>query len=263
MAIDVQRKGGGALGNAMKDVNRIIGENAAYLDNLKDEYTREALSKVLMGEGTTLFKADDRVQLSGMREAYRAASAEYESTGSREAALKMQELTAQAQGVAQAAFEASDAYKMTQDAQAESLSALRANTSALEASTAAYSLAQERTKGAGKAQFHSERSSTLARISSLADPDLAAAGGDAWGVAVKGKRSHAAGLRRVPRDNYAAMLHEGERVLTASEVQEHESAQSLTIYVTGNTFSAGMDAEAVAEALADQIAAKLEAGNRG
>ena len=89
MAIDVQRKGGGALGNAMKDVNRIIGENAAYLDNLKDEYTHEALSKVLMGEGTTLFKADDRVQLSGMREAYRAASAEYESTGSREAALKM------------------------------------------------------------------------------------------------------------------------------------------------------------------------------
>ena len=152
---------------------------------------------------------------------------------------------------------------MTQDAQAESLSALRANTSALEASTAAYSLAQERTKGAGKAQFHSERSSPLARISSLADPDLAAAGGDAWGVAVKGKRSHAAGLRRVPRDNYAAMLHEGERVLTASEVQEHESAQSLTIYVTGNTFGAGMDAEAVAEALADQIAAKLEAGNRG
>ena len=51
--------------------------------------------------------------------------------------------------IAQGAYENSDQYKMLQDAQEDSLDAIRSNTSALEAATAAYELAQERTKGAG------------------------------------------------------------------------------------------------------------------
>lgn len=256
---------GGALGDAMMEVNRVIGENAAYLDSLQEQFAREALSAVLLGEGTSLYGADGRSQLSGMRDAYLAASAEYDASGSREAALKMQELTAQAQAVAQAAFESSDAYKMAQDAQADSLSALRDNTSALEAATAAYNLAEERTKGAGAALFQADQASALSRIGSLADPELAGAVSGSLGFAVKANasRSHAAGLRRVPYDNYAALLHEGERVLPASAVQEESGPQSFTVNVTGNTFGAGMDAEAVAEALADRIALQLAAGNRG
>ena len=67
----------------------------------------------------------------------------------------------------------------------------------------------------------------------------------------------------MPYDNYAALLHEGERVLPASAVREESGPQSFTVNVTGNTFGAGMDAEAVAEALADRIALQLAAGNRG
>lgn len=59
----------------------------------------------------------------------------------------MEELTTTAQAMAEAAYEASDQYKAVQDAERQSLDALRENTAALEASTAAYGLAQERTKG--------------------------------------------------------------------------------------------------------------------
>lgn len=77
---------------------------------------------------------------------------------------------------------------------------------------------------------------------------------------------HAYGLRRVPYDNYAALLHEGERVLTAREAREQDrggGAPSITVQVSGNTFGAGLDEEAVAARLADAIWRKVEAGYRG
>lgn len=76
---------------------------------------------------------------------------------------------------------------------------------------------------------------------------------------------HAAGLRRVPYDGYAALLHRDERVLTASQAREEDrgnSGSSIVIYVTGNTFGAGMDEEAVAEAIANAAMRKLLAGFR-
>lgn len=72
---------------------------------------------------------------------------------------------------------------------------------------------------------------------------------------------HAYGLDRVPYDNYPALLHEGERVLTAREARAQDAARpTVNINVTGNTFGAGMDAEAVVQALADQITLQLAAG---
>ena len=67
----------------------------------------------------------------------------------------------------------------------------------------------------------------------------------------------------MPYDNYAALLHEGERVLTASQAREADrggSASSITVNVSGNTFGAGMDEAAVAEAIAQAVARKLQAG---
>ena len=76
---------------------------------------------------------------------------------------------------------------------------------------------------------------------------------------------HAAGLRRVPYDGYAALLHHDERVLTASQAREEDrgnSGSGIVIHVTGNTFGAGMDEEAVAEAIANAAMRKLLAGFR-
>lgn len=76
---------------------------------------------------------------------------------------------------------------------------------------------------------------------------------------------HAAGLRRVPYDGYAALLHRDERVLTASQAREEDrgsSSPSISITVSNNTFGAGMDEEAVAEAIANAAMRKLLAGFR-
>lgn len=82
---------------------------------------------------------------------------------------------------------------------------------------------------------------------------------------VENMMPHAAGLRRVPYDGYAALLHRDERVLTASQAREEDrgsSSPSISITVSNNTFGAGMDEEAVAEAIANAAMRKLLAGFR-
>ena len=45
---------------------------------------------------------------------------------------------------------------------------------------------------------------------------------------------YAFGLPYVPYDNYPARLHEGERVLTASENRSYEQSQQMSITFTGD-----------------------------
>ena len=52
----------------------------------------------------------------------------------------------------------------------------------------------------------------------------------------QGRGSHATGLDRVPRNNYLATLHEGERVLTARESRQADASKN-TASSTGNTFN--------------------------
>lgn len=82
-------------------------------------------------------------------------------------------------------------------------------------------------------------------------------------VATRGS-GHAYGLDRVPYDDYPALLHEGERVLTAREARAQDAARSsIVINVTGNTFGAGTEEEAAAffaQRLADQLELHLAAG---
>lgn len=73
---------------------------------------------------------------------------------------------------------------------------------------------------------------------------------------------HAAGLDRVPYDNYAALLHEGERVLTAREAREQDRKTSspIQITVTGN-WSVRTDEDV--DAIAAAILRKVELAQRG
>ena len=80
---------GGALGDAIQNLNRISGENDAYMENLSEQYTREALSALLLGEDTTLFPEEQQAELRRMREDFLAASGAYED-GNEEAGLKME-----------------------------------------------------------------------------------------------------------------------------------------------------------------------------
>lgn len=80
-----------------------------------------------------------------------------------------------------------------------------------------------------------------------------------------GGRSHASGLRRVPYDNYAALLHEGERVLTAREAREmdRQGAGSITVNIGGSwSVRSEEDIDAIAEAIARRVRLAQAAGVR-
>jgi len=64
------------------------------------------------------------------------------------------------------------------------------------------------------------------------------------------------GLQRVPYDNFPALLHEGERVLTASEARAYNSRQGASVMITGNTFVVREEADI--DRIAQELARRLE-----
>ena len=75
----------------------------------------------------------------------------------------------------------------------------------------------------------------------------------------------AVGMERVPRDHYAAYLYEGAQEPPLTQVRETERGGGPSIHITvyGNTFGAGLDEAAVAEAIADTAVRKIMAGFQG
>ncbi len=239
---------GGALGTAMENLNRISGENAAYMENLQDRYTREALSAVLLGEDTSgIFDAEQREQLEDLRAQFIEASAQYEQ-GSQEGGLKMEDLRDQAAALATMAYENSDAYQTMHETELDQLDSLRQLTSTMETWYDQYELQQEQTKGQGRGVLDNVFLSLEEQGGSLA-----ASRGFAYGPWAT---ANAYGLRRVPYDGYAAILHEGERVLTAREARamDRGGPGGVTVNVTGSwSVRSGADVDALAEALYRRI----------
>ena len=77
------------------------------------------------------------------------------------------------------------------------------------------------------------------------------------------EKSHAFGLNRVPFDDYPALLHEGERVLTAAQARAQDAGQAgaapIQIIVTGNSFTG--TPEEMADQLAEILARKIAQAN--
>lgn len=248
---------GGTLGKAMEAMAAMAGENQAYLDNLSEQYTREALSAVLLGEKTTVFSGEDSQKLEEMRAQFREASARYEETGSREAALEMVNLQESAEALATAAYESSEWYQKLQDTELDQIAAIRENTAGLAAATNALAVSNEKTKGVA---------STWAHGFATYKDAVTAAGGDAGVLEALGwyDGSHAFGLKRVPYDGYRALLHQGEEVLTAEEAREQDNgAGGVQIVITGNEFQVRQDSDidGIAQALARELRkAGLRAG---
>lgn len=242
---------GGALGDAMKEAYEAIGAGKAAMENLGEAYTRDALSAVLEGAPLTQeWDASTAKQLESLSEEYQAAMADYKA-GNEEAGVKIDDIIASAEGLAQQQYEASDLYRSDLDAQADSLEALRENTSAVRAAAAAYGLSQERTKGMGtgvSGNPNVEYKSWMDPTSPDYDPARAFTG-DAFG------------LDRVPK-NGLYYLHEDERVSTAREAREQDRGRKSSNYfdIHDNNFGAGVSAEEIAQRLADQIEMHLAAG---
>ena len=242
---------GGALGDALAQANEIIGEGKAIAENLDRQYSREALSALTLGTSTTVYGEDQANRLAEMHDQYTSLVDQYQNATEEDKAViasQIEALKEEAQAMADSAYDASEMSQELHDVNLDLITAIRENTAALGSAAWGkdYEVEQEKTKGTG--------STLLDTVSSAISKANSFVGQNAWG------------LDRVPYDNYLTYLHEGERVLTASQARATDqggSAPNVSVTVSGNTFGAGMDETAVAEAIADTAVRKILAGYRG
>ena len=259
---------GGALGEALQEAYGAIGAGKAALENQSEAYTRDVLSTVLEGKSLKM-EWDDSAKkvIYDLRSGYLDAMAAFEA-GDEAAGFDIQGILTAAEGLAQQQHEASDLYKQAQEAETDSLAALRENTAALEAATSAYLLEQERTKG---------RSTIWSEQRTTATGTWMDDGGNVHGAPTDGMEGfydeggtfrpyvtsangYASGLARVPRDGYY-YLHSGESVSTAQETaSKGRNGMTVNINVSGTQIGSGLSAEEFAQRLADTIERKLAGG---
>ena len=236
----------GELGESIQEINRVMGENQARKENLQDQYMREALDTLLTGKRGTVFTSEQQVELNGLAQEYATAKRQYEESGrtDAEAGAKMEALYEQAQVLGQAYFDNSDFVKMLNDTELDEIEAIREATAGLDGATeASYKLSQELSKGLVVAPAPGISSAVVPKEERTASPYITAATTN-----VAGGR-HAFGLDRVPYDDYPALLHEGERVLTAAEARAQDAGTGppVSLSITGNYFTG------TPEEMADQL----------
>ena len=245
---------GGELGEAMATANEIIGEGKAIAENLDRQYSREALSALTLGTDTTVYGEEQAARLQEMHGQYTDLVERYQTASEEDKAIiagEIEALKEEAQAMADNAYDASDMAQSLQDVELELIAAIRDNTAALGSAAWGRDYQTSQELGKGQLSVTDDGSSTSAITSGY---QVRAGSG------IKGR--YAYGLDRVPYDNYAALLHEGERVLTAREAREQDrkNGAAIQVDVHDNTFGAGMDEAAVAEAIAQAVSRKLQAG---
>jgi hypothetical protein len=234
----------GELGEAIQSINAIAGQNQAYLDNLSEQYQREVLSGVLMGDTSgSLLTPEQQEQVGQLATQYSELKEEY-ANGNQEAGLKMQSIYEEAQALATNYYDSSEALQTVNDNELDEISSIRTSVSDIP-SKLDYLISVEESKGSGATLWSAASEAAAAGT----ETGLALTGGD-------GYLGNAYGLQRVPYDGYKATLHQGERVLTASQAREADSKESSGgVTITGNTFNVREDADIdkIASALYDKM----------
>ena len=262
---------GGALGEAIGEINRVMGENQARKENMQEEYTRQALEAVLLGQEGSAFNEEQNAALSELAAEFATWSAKYEESGGTdaEAAAHMESLYEEAQTLGQAYFENSDFVKMLNDTELDEIQTIRDATAGLDNATqATYKLQQELSKGLVATIKINPGTVGISASGGTWDTDPNAlsgsgGGGNGWYDDGGNFHPHAFGLDRVPYDDYPALLHEGERVLTAAQARAQDAGQAgaapIQIIVTGNSFTG--TPEEMADQLAEILARKIAQAN--
>lgn len=221
----------------MDEANRALGAWQAELENAKEQYERDAIAAMMETD-------------------------EYQQAAAENNAAEMGRLIMEAKIQAQNEYNASEGAQLALESELALAESIRNNTVSNEAYwNAGYTKGQEYSKGIAAGM----RANSTAQI----DENVAASAGDFsvwWNGEPITSNSNAYGLKRVPYDNYPALLHEGERVLTASEARtaDRNAARPVTVTVSGPiTINQDSDIDTLAGKLADAIELALKAGVRG
>ncbi len=236
---------------AMDEAARAIGAWRAELENERERYEREAVDAVMASEE------------------YRTAEAEGD-------AAEMGRLIMQAKVEGMNRYNASEGAQLALESELALAEGIRENTRTDDAYwDAGWRKGEQYSKGlaegilsnpvvAGLAGLGESRSGVPSGGGATYTwDDITNAAKSFWDYVntpgtelMERSRSNAYGLRRVPYDGYAALLHEGERVLTAREARamDRGGAGNVTVNITGSwSVRSDADVDAVAEALYRRI----------
>ena len=233
---------GGETGQQMQDAYKMIGQWKAELENSKEEMERDIMQAVMDG-GALQFdygaaQADIEASVQEMQQQYAEAMA----SGNEDAGAEAGQILMRAQVLAMNAFNSSEDAQIALDAQRTLASNVRNDAAAKdEFWNAGQAMALEYSKG-WAATVHLSMPTPVYTASAESVPS-------ASGITSSylPGRGYAFGLDRVPYDDYPALLHEGERVLTASQAREQDAGKAPAsggqIVITGNSFSVRDDSD--------------------
>lgn len=217
-----------------KDAYKLIGEYQASLENAKEEAVRKALDH------------------AAETEEYRKALAENDGA-------EMGRILAEAQAEAEKAYRDDQGYQDLLESQKDSVDYIR------------HMLAEDGTWRTFGYDMGIEFSKGFKSAAEEMEDELYGSGffadtweqlGNRWnrllGLPVDVGTNHADGLTYVPYNGYPARLHEGERVLTASEARGYGKGTNVSVTVNGLTVREEADVERIAETLAQKISEARE-----
>lgn len=232
----------GSSGDGMKEAYNQIGQWKAYQENQAEQFQRDVMNSVMSGKlPASLITSDQRAAIERLMQEYEDArkktDTRYRSYSEEEAikaGAEMGRVLAEAQAIATNEYNASDGAQLAIESNKTLAENLKNDVASQDAYwEAGYSMGQQFTKGLASAIRETrtpKRSIT---------PTPVPAPFPTPGETGKG---YAFGIRRVPYDNYPALLHEGERVMTASENRSH-AASAPQISITDNTFVVRNDSD--------------------
>lgn len=245
----------GEQGAKMMAGNELIGQYKASLENDREQAVRDATDAAM---ATQEYK--NAIAIASVEEQKRALVGATEMTeAERQASAEAGRILMEAQVKAENEYKKSEGYQLYLETEKSMLSNLRADLS-IGWEDFGYSMSQQFTFGLTKGYLDRQKALTPEGGYSTDYLPNYLTGGNS-GTPEKpydGKYSYltgggyAFGLTRVPFDNFPAMLHQGERVLTASEARAADhGAGAPTVTITGNEFVVREEADI------DRIAAKL------
>ena len=217
----------GKTGAKMEEMYGLIGQWQASVENKRDEMVRTAMESVV----------NDNPEY---------AKALAEGNGA-----EMGRLLAEAKAKAEADYTQSEEYETLVNTQTKMIEDAR-NTLSQSYYDLGYNLGQELSKGLAAVMQKEYQDALNAQVdASMAYHQAIGSYGGTDAAAVW--NGHAAGLSYVPYDGYRAVLHEGERVLTAAENRGSSAVPQINI--SGNQFTVREEADIdkIADALMQKI----------
>ena len=226
----------GESGEQISEAYSAIGAFRAELENQKEALERQFVDEAM-------------------------GSSEYQAAQAAGDAATMGRLIMEAKVQAQNEYNASEGAQLLKESEQTLIQSVREDTATNDAYyNAGYELGLEFSRGRGDGMISRLQESTRAAIEGgESSPGMGStASGRVQGVLEYGMatQGYATGLDRVPYNNFPALLHEGERVLTAGQARSMDAAGSgppVQIVLNGVTIREEADIDRLAEVFLERM----------